>query len=274
MFWGPLPDDAPDEATLWFVAGLVTFADWLGSNEDLFPQDAEWDFEERRSHARQALDYVGWKPVKLRGELLFGDLFPGYIANPLQFAATQKIEDPGLYIIEGPMGSGKTEAALAAAYQLIENGKANGIYFALPTQVTSNRIYLRMRTFLQTICAEAAEFRLAHSASWLAQTDEPPNLSPASPDAEAKEHIHAGRSWFASPKRRDSGSKSKKAAPNRTPAAKATIKCSRSRNRKAKSPPRSVDRKVTAAKSSVVMMNSLLTRKMARSSSRRRAPSV
>jgi len=53
----------------------------------------------------------------------------------------------GLYVIEAQMGAGKTEAALAAAYQLIARGHASGLYFALPTQVTSNRIHTRVSDF-------------------------------------------------------------------------------------------------------------------------------
>ncbi len=99
------------------------------------------------------------------------------------------------------MGCGKTEAALAAAYQLIAAGKATGLYFALPTQVTSNRIHLRVQPFVERISADPAAVRLAHSASWLVETEPPPKLCPASPDAEAREHVRAGRSWFASAKR-------------------------------------------------------------------------
>ena len=94
----------------------------------------------------------------------------------------QVVREPGVYVIEGPMGYGKTEAALAAAYQLIAAGKASGLYFALPTQVTSNRIHLRVRPFVERISIEPAAVRLAHSGSWLVETKPPAELRPASPD--------------------------------------------------------------------------------------------
>ncbi len=132
----------------------------------------------------------------------FASLFPEIPqANTVQTASVQMIREPGVYIIEAPMGYGKTEAALAAAYQLMSAGKATGLYFALPTQVTSNRVHLRVEPFVRRICLDAAEVRLAHSASWLVETEPPPRLYPASPDAEAQEHVRAGRSWFASAKR-------------------------------------------------------------------------
>ena len=52
--------------------------------------------------------------------------------NPLQQAVADAAHAPGIVVIEGPMGCGKTEAALFAAQQLIISGTAAGVYFALP----------------------------------------------------------------------------------------------------------------------------------------------
>ena len=203
--FGPLPDQPPDEneAMLWFVAGLITVADWIGSDERHFPQDAPWDMTQRRERSRSALDVIGWKRAAVREKLGFAELFPEIApANSLQVATMQTVREPGVYVIEGPMGCGKTEAALAAAYQIIATGKAGGLYFALPTQVTSNRIHLRVQPFVERISDGPAAVRLAHGASWLVSTEPPPKLRPANPDdAEAREHVRTGRSWFASPKR-------------------------------------------------------------------------
>ena len=38
--FGPLPNQPPDEAALWFAAGLIAVADWIGSDEGKFPQNA------------------------------------------------------------------------------------------------------------------------------------------------------------------------------------------------------------------------------------------
>jgi CRISPR-associated endonuclease/helicase Cas3 len=200
--FGPLSDQPPSEAAIWFVAGLITIADWIGSDERHFFQAARWDMPARRKRAQTALATISWRSIRARRLNGFGDLFPEIQeANSLQTASVQLMREPGVYVIEGPMGYGKTEAALAAAYQLITAGKATGLYFALPTQVTSNRIHLRVQPFVQRIIAEPAEVRLAHSASWLVETEPPAKLYPASPDAEAREHVRVGRSWFASAKR-------------------------------------------------------------------------
>jgi CRISPR-associated endonuclease/helicase Cas3 len=90
--------------------------------------------------------------------------------------------------IEAPMGHGKTEAALAAAYRLLSSNQATGIYFALPTQVTSNRIHKRVEAFIERIASDSAYVRLAHRASWLRE------------DSYISE-VGEAFSWFASPKR-------------------------------------------------------------------------
>jgi CRISPR-associated endonuclease/helicase Cas3 len=200
--FGPLPNEPPDEATLWIVAGLITVADWIGSDERHFPQDAHWKMPERRQRAQAALGAINWKPMATRQLGGFRELFPEIAeANSLQTATMRTVREPGVYVIEGPMGCGKTEAALAAAYQLIAAGKAAGLYFALPTQVTSNRIHLRVQPFVRRISEEPTAVRLAHSASWLVESELPLMLRPASPDPEAEQHVSAGRTWFASPKR-------------------------------------------------------------------------
>lgn len=199
--FGSLPDQPPTEATTWFVAGLITAADWVGSDEKHFPQDVCWGMPERRKRAATVLETINWRSVPTRQLDGFRDLFPEISqANSLQTASVQLVREPGVYVIEGPMGYGKTEAALAAAYELLTTGKATGLYFALPTQVTSNRIHLRVEPFVDRISAEPTEVRLTHSASWLVET-ELPKLYPASLDNEGQEHVRAGRSWFASAKR-------------------------------------------------------------------------
>ncbi len=202
--FGPLPEEIPSDAATWFEAGLITVADWIGSDERNFPQDAVWDLHERRSRARKALATIDWRAARTKTLDGFRDLFPElHQPNSLQTTTMDLVDEPGVYVVEGPMGYGKTEAALAASYQLMAAGRANGVFFALPTQVTSNRIHLRVQPFVERISVDPANVRLAHSASWLVETEPPMKLRSASPDRddEAQEHVRAGRSWFASAKR-------------------------------------------------------------------------
>ena len=97
------------------------------------------------------------------------------------------------------MGMGKTEAALWCVYKQMLSGKASGFYFALPTQATSNRIYLRVNKFLDKITNYTAQSRLIHAGSWLFDEIKVPIISPGVKDE--KEGIYDAMDWFASKKR-------------------------------------------------------------------------
>ena len=199
--FGPLPDNPAEEAALWLTAGLISVADWIGSDEFHFLQRANWDIEERRRRAGAALRNNGWRRISLGKSLSFAQLFPALKANNLQDATIKVVSGPGLYVVEGPMGYGKTEAGLAAAYQIMAKGMARGLYFGLPTQITSNRIHERVQPFVDRMCNGPEPVRLAHGASWLVDTTPPLQLRAASPDTDAANHVRVGRSWFASPQR-------------------------------------------------------------------------
>jgi CRISPR-associated endonuclease/helicase Cas3 len=197
--FGALPVQAPRDSDLWCVAGLISVADWIGSNEDFFPSDRGLTLEQSREAAQRALDQIHWHGGAVRARN-FNELFAGYSPMPLQAALHEHCQQAGLFIVEGPMGCGKTEAALWAAHRLIGAGANDGIYFALPTQVTSNRIHQRIAPFLQSALADAANLRLAHGASWL-EGNQTMRLHPTDPnDPEAAAHVREGRSWFASSK--------------------------------------------------------------------------
>ncbi len=199
--FGPLPAQAPHKnlSDLWCVAGLISVADWIGSNENFFPCDRGLTLDESRKAAARALDQIHWQGGAVCSRT-FGELFGGYAPLPLQSALHEQCQTPGLFIVEGPMGCGKTEAALWAAHRLIEAGVNEGMYFALPTQVTSNRIHQRVAPFLKSALADAANLRLAHAASWL-EDHQTWRLHPAdSHDPMAAAHVREGRSWFASSK--------------------------------------------------------------------------
>lgn len=188
----------PHHSTLWWTAGLITVADWIGSDEHYFSPDAidcVADVTERRAAAAAAIQEIGFSRCDVRQGLTFHQLF-NFDPNPLQIAAVKAINVPGVYVIEAPMGMGKTEAALAAAYSLISKGHAKGLYFALPTQATSNRIHERVGSFLERI--EGGTVRLIHSGSWLLDDKlRFPSLTASQPEDQQR----SVRDWFASAKR-------------------------------------------------------------------------
>lgn len=154
-----------DNATAMMLAGLVSVADWIGSNTDYFPCEITNQYNlgqidisaytvKSRGQAVKALSKLGWLGwVEATQPLSFSELFrsiqnPNSMQREVERLATQ-LRSPGIAVIEAPMGEGKTEAAmfLADHWNAILNQR--GIYFALPTQATSNQMFGRVRDFLQ-----------------------------------------------------------------------------------------------------------------------------
>jgi len=162
-----LPGDATlDNGAMMTLAGLVSVADWIGSNASYFeclvkdsaqPQafDAKSYQALAATQARKALaelGWLGWPDIATPRE--FGQLFPLLkdSLRPLQTAAVEIAESlttPGLVVVEAPMGEGKTEAAMYLADRWNAELHQRGIYFALPTQATSNQMFGRVRQFLK-----------------------------------------------------------------------------------------------------------------------------
>ena len=153
------------EEELVMLKGLTVVADWIGSGS-LFDDPSEaWE-----PLVPQAVNEAGFRPLHIRPGMDFQNIF-GFPPNPMQEATSQAVSEPGIYVLEAPMGMGKTEAALYAAYRLLEAGKASGLYFALPTQLTSNKIYERLIPFLESIlepeCRDFVKPLLLHGMAWL-----------------------------------------------------------------------------------------------------------
>lgn len=150
------------------VAGLTSVADWIGSGHHFEDPAQPW-----QGLIDTALTEAGWIAPSYRPGLGFFDVF-GFAPRAAQQQLLEIAHRPGVYVLEAPMGLGKTEAALYAAYQMIDRGQASGIYFALPTQLTSNKIHERFNAFLSRILAPDCPHRsalLLHGKAWLQQTD-------------------------------------------------------------------------------------------------------
>lgn len=187
------------DAIIPWLMGLTSVADWIGSDEIHFPVGKGLDEKEGKKSAKLAVESIGLYKPQIKKNLSFEKIF-GFGANDMQEKALSVITKPGIYVIEAPMGLGKTEAALACAYELLQSGYASGLYFALPTQLTSNRIHLRVGEFVEKITQNSDNTRLAHANAWLEDSyyqPRPVQTLLKHPNGDAT----TSRDWFASAKR-------------------------------------------------------------------------
>lgn len=148
------------------LAGLTTVSDWIGSGPLFDDPD-----DNRPEKIEQALDAAGYLQPQLKLDLSFFEVF-GFTPKDTQIKLIAAANQPGVFVLEAPMGLGKTEAALYAAYQLLEKKLATGIYFALPTQLTSDKIHERVNAFLEQILDDQSPHKqalLVHGNAWLKQ---------------------------------------------------------------------------------------------------------
>ena len=146
------------------VCGLVSLADWIGSDTRFFPYKAPFNLsynQTARDVAGHALRKIGLDvgdPAALPAPS-FGALTGGWKPNPVQELIGQIDTDARLVILEAETGSGKTEAALLHFAQLFAAGKVSGLYFAVPTRAAAAQLQRRvdaaMRRWLGGAAPEA-----------------------------------------------------------------------------------------------------------------------
>lgn len=161
------------------LSGLLIMADWIASNEKFFPLIPAEVSEIEQPDLRAQSGWEQWKRSDLwqpssnqEISVRYEDRF-GFSPRDVQRVFSEVIDstaDPGIFILEAPMGIGKTEAAFMAVEQLAEKTGRSGMFFGLPTQATSNGIFPRVRQWLERVEEEAfekASLRLAHGKSSL-----------------------------------------------------------------------------------------------------------
>lgn len=200
--FGSLPAaDIPKGPLLHWLTGFITFADWVGSDTYWFPLPTGGPLADHetpasvRNLATKAVQDLGWHRREVHAGRAFGALFPGVTSpRPLQKSLIAAMDAPGLYIVEAPMGVGKTEAALAASYRRWTEGEERGLYFALPTQLTSNRIRDRVSAFLENIVVDPSYHALVHGNAWM----NPERILSISPTAGDDAGAADLSDWYAS----------------------------------------------------------------------------
>lgn len=159
------------------LSGLLIEADWIASNTEYFPLFSEMEqdtnIEERFEKAVNSLAFPDmWSIENLwEGSDNFYYARFGFLPNSMQKKVADIIHEttmPGLMIIEAQMGTGKTEAALAAAEIIAGKAGSGGIFMGLPTQATSNGIFPRLEAWAAEISGTGRHsIRLVHGMAEL-----------------------------------------------------------------------------------------------------------
>ncbi|MDO5577149.1 MAG: CRISPR-associated helicase Cas3', partial [Fibrobacter sp.] len=166
----------------WYLAGLITICDWIGSGDGfefcMEEKDLKSYYESRLECAKGAIDRAEVICSKVSSECGFKYLFPAFESTktPLQnLCDTIEIENdkgPQLWILEDVTGAGKTEAAMTLVSRIIANGGGNGCFIALPTMATSNAMYERMASVYRLLFdkTEKPSLVLSHGSRHLSET--------------------------------------------------------------------------------------------------------
>lgn len=207
------------------LAGLTSFADWVGSSfevpsavDPLPITDPAAYFDQARARAREKLEAIGWTPrqplqqqVQTPAEMF--SYIPNFVPRSLQTQLAELLPTleakPTLILVEAPMGEGKTEAGLHAATWLQSKVGHRGLYIALPTMATGNAMYTRFSKFLDKAAAGRGivpDLQLLHGGTLLNKDYQAaltrtrnPKADPAAADEE-KLNVRA-ESWFSVRKR-------------------------------------------------------------------------
>lgn len=159
------------------LTGIVIMADWIASNTDYFPYSGGESPEDRLASALATLRLPPpWKPIVPDTDCttLLASRFPalkGHASRPLQeglVAEVRTVAEPSLFIVEGPMGVGKTEAALLAAEVLAERFGLGGVFVGLPTMATANPMFDRVSEWSRAaLGSQSASIALVHGKAAL-----------------------------------------------------------------------------------------------------------
>lgn len=156
------------------ISGLLVMADWIASNDIVFPLfESTFDGivpDRAKKGIAQFLASYGTLDYNEFGtafmdESLFASRF-GFRPNDMQLQTinvVNNIIEPGIMVIEAPMGLGKTEAALSAAEVLGSGAGSGGVYFGLPTRGTADAMYSRVKAWADKVTSKHSSIELSHS---------------------------------------------------------------------------------------------------------------
>jgi CRISPR-associated endonuclease/helicase Cas3 len=219
----PPPQSGTAEILSWWLAGLTTLCDWIGSAQAWFPYMGDsiatlpdyWPHALRQ--AEVAVAESGIAPVAIGASAGLAGLMPHIpplTPTPMQALAEHIPLPPGpiCVILEDATGGGKTEAALVLAQRLMAGGRADGLFIGLPTMATADAMYGRLDTAYRRLFAAEARpsLALAHGrarlndlfqGAILAKAGSETGVSEGEDDADATASAHCA-AWLATEGRR------------------------------------------------------------------------
>ncbi len=205
----------PKMASQVLLSGLLIMADWIASNESYYPYLAlevnpdNINMKNRYNKAWKALSLpFPWEAGNAwMGGSLYEERFP-FIDRPnaLQESVVQAVEsldNPGIVIIEAPMGMGKTEAALACAEIVADKLKCSGLFFALPTQATTDGMFTRLLDWINCLDDDGGQaIKLFHGKAQFNDDYQALKIPEVSANIEADEKAGAFvHEWFEGQKK-------------------------------------------------------------------------
>lgn len=179
-FSSPVDIPRPNIPGQVLLSGLLIMTDWIASNTRLFPymrlEDSIKSLDDNRTEA--AWEQFGltfsWDAENTwMSTDIYSQRFEFDTPNTIQKATLEtvrSIHSPGILVLEAPMGAGKTEAALVAAEAFANLSKRSGVFFALPTQATSDSIFPRMLEWVKNLADTDHSIMLAHGKAQFNET--------------------------------------------------------------------------------------------------------
>ncbi len=195
------------------LTGLLIMADWIASNTAYFPLISIEDYGDMALYPERSNQ--AWDKLQLtlpwEGQLdvMEKDGFQqrfGFTPNSVQQAvldAVNHMSEPGIMILEAPMGIGKTEAGLAFSEACAARFGAGGIFFGLPTQATANGIFPRLLSWAENLSDDISHsIRLAHGMAELNDAYlKLPQMASVEEDADTDDERVAVHQWFCGSKK-------------------------------------------------------------------------
>lgn len=194
------------ESTQVIYSGLLILADWIASNEKYFPLIPIDDFCGSKNRIEEG--FISWQndkanpwdPKPCDTSKMYEERFNFKPRKDQEILTdlVKNIKEPGILIYEAATGSGKTEAALVAAEIMAQKSNRSGLFFALPSQATSNGIFTRMKNWLGSLSSlekENKALRLIHGKASL--NDEFTSIKPSSNIYDEDKYGVSVNSYFA-----------------------------------------------------------------------------